>query len=80
MDLMMRVWKPAVARVQEEVAEMKPFAAKDGVTTIEPWDYRFYQEKVRKAKYDLSQERLSPISSSTISSKACSGRPSSCTT
>ncbi len=32
MDLMMRVWKPAVARVHEEVADMKPFAAKDGVT------------------------------------------------
>jgi peptidyl-dipeptidase Dcp len=60
MDLMMRVWKPAVARVHEEVAEMKPFAAKDGVTTIEPWDYRYYMEKVRKAKYDLSEDEIKP--------------------
>ena len=60
MDLMMRVWKPAVARVHQEVADMKPFAAKDGVTSIEPWDYRFYQEKVRKAKYDLSQDEIKP--------------------
>ena len=60
MDLMMRVWKPAVARVQQEVADMKPVAAKDGVTAIEPWDYRFYQEKVRKAKYDLSQDEIKP--------------------
>jgi peptidyl-dipeptidase Dcp len=60
MDLMLRVWKPAVARVHQEVADMKPFAAKDGVTTIEPWDYRFYQESVRKAKYDLSQEEIKP--------------------
>ncbi len=60
MDLMMRVWKPAVARVHQEVADMKPFAASDGVTTIEPWDYRFYQEKVRKAKYDLSQDEIKP--------------------
>ena len=60
MDLMMRVWKPAVARVHQEVADMKPFAAKDGVATIEPWDYRFYQEKVRKAKYDLSQDEVKP--------------------
>ena len=60
MDLMMRVWKPAVARVHQEVADMQPFAAKDGVTTIEPWDYRFYQEKVRKAKYDLSEEEIKP--------------------
>ena len=50
----------AVARVNEEVADMKPFAAKDGVTTIEPWDYRYYQEKVRKAKYDLSQDEIKP--------------------
>jgi len=60
MDLMMRVWKPAVARVHQEVADMTPFAAKDGVTTIEPWDYRYYQEKVRKAKYDLSQDEIKP--------------------
>jgi peptidyl-dipeptidase Dcp len=60
MDLMMRVWKPAVARVNQEVSDMKPFAANDGVTTIEPWDYRFYQEKVRKAKYDLSQDEIKP--------------------
>ena len=60
MDLMMRVWPAAVKRVNEEVADMKPFAAKDGVRTIEPWDYRFYQEKVRKAKYDLSQDEIKP--------------------
>ena len=60
MELMQRVWPAAVARVKEEVADMKPFAAKDGVTTIEPWDYRFYQEKVRKAKYDLSQDEIKP--------------------
>ena len=60
MDLMMRVWPAAVKRVDEEVADMKPFAAKDGVTAIEPWDYRFYMEKVRKAKYDLSQDEIKP--------------------
>jgi peptidyl-dipeptidase Dcp len=60
MDLMMRVWKPAVARVQEEVADMQPLAAADGVTTVEPWDYRYYMEKVRKAKYDLSEDEIKP--------------------
>ena len=60
MELMMRVWPAAVARVHEEVADMKPFAAKDGVKTVEPWDYRYYQEKVRKAKYDLSQDEIKP--------------------
>jgi peptidyl-dipeptidase Dcp len=60
MELMMRVWPAAVARVNEEVADMKPFAAKDGVATVEPWDYRYYQEKVRKAKYDLSEDEIKP--------------------
>jgi peptidyl-dipeptidase Dcp len=60
MELMNRVWPAAVARVHQEVADMKPFAAKDGVKTVEPWDYRFYQEKVRKAKYDLSQDEIKP--------------------
>jgi len=60
MELMMRVWPAAVARVKEEVADQMAFAAKDGLKQIEPWDYRYYQEKVRKAKYDLSQDEIKP--------------------
>ena len=60
MDLMMRVWPAAVARVHEEVADQAVIARKDGVRTIEPWDYRYYQEKVRKAKYDLSEDEIKP--------------------
>ena len=60
MDLMMRVWPAAVKRVNEEVADMRPFAGKDGVRAIEPWDYRYYQEKVRKAKFNLSQDEIKP--------------------
>jgi len=56
MDLMMRVWSPAVARVDEEVAEMRGLAGFD----IEPWDYLYYLEKVRKARYDLDQNDLKP--------------------
>ena len=61
MDLMMAVWKPAVARVREEVADMQKLAdqEKAGIK-IEPWDYRFYAEKVRKAKYDLDQNEVKP--------------------
>ena len=61
MDLMLGVWKPAVARVKEEVADMQSLADKeDAKITIEPWDYRFYMEKVRKAKYDLDQNEVKP--------------------
>ena len=59
--LMMRVWPAAVARVGEEVADMQALARKDGANiTIEPWDYRFYAEKVRKAKYDLDESEVKP--------------------
>ena len=60
MELMMRVWPAAVARVKEEVADQQPFARRDSVRTIEPWDFRYYQEKVRKAKYDLSEDEIKP--------------------
>ena len=61
MDLMMQVWKPAVARVHEEVADMQKVAAAEGATfKIAPWDYRHYAEKVRKARYDLDQNAVKP--------------------
>jgi peptidyl-dipeptidase Dcp len=59
--LMMAVWPAAVARVHEEVADMQALANKEGAKiTIEPWDYRFYSEKVRKAKYDLDENEVKP--------------------
>jgi peptidyl-dipeptidase Dcp len=59
MELMEAVWKPAVARVREEVADMQALADKEGAKIkIEPWDYRYYMEKVRKARYDLDQTEV----------------------
>lgn len=59
MDLMMKVWPAAIARVKEEVADMQALADKEGAgIRIEPWDYRFYAEKVRKAKYDLDSNEV----------------------
>ena len=61
MELMESVWTPAVARVKEEVADMQKLADKEGARiTIEPWDYRFYMEKVRKERYDLDQNEVKP--------------------
>jgi peptidyl-dipeptidase Dcp len=61
MELMEAVWKPAVARVHEEVADMQALADKEGAKIrIEPWDYRYYMEKVRKAKFDLDQNEIKP--------------------
>jgi peptidyl-dipeptidase Dcp len=59
--LMMKVWPAAVARVSEEVADMRAVAARErGAATIEPWDYLHYAEKVRKQRYDLDQGELKP--------------------
>jgi peptidyl-dipeptidase Dcp len=61
LQLMEAVWKPAVARVREEVADMQALADTEGAKIkIEPWDYRYYAEKVRKAKYDLDQNEVKP--------------------
>ncbi|MCW8109790.1 M3 family metallopeptidase [Alteromonas ponticola] len=59
MDLMMKVWPAAIARVEEEVADMQKIADEEGADiTIKPWDYRFYAEKVRQAKYDLDSNEV----------------------
>lgn len=59
MALMEAVWPAAIARVAEEVADMQAVADANGDNiTIAPWDYRFYAEKVRKAKYDLDSDEV----------------------
>ena len=59
MELMKAVWPAAIARVEEEVEDMQAVADREGADiTIEPWDYRYYAEKVRKEKYDLDSEEV----------------------
>ncbi|WP_295803477.1 M3 family metallopeptidase [uncultured Microbulbifer sp.] len=58
-ELMEAVWPAAVARVHEEVADMQAVAdAEKAGIKIEPWDYRYYAEKVRAAKYDLNSDEV----------------------
>ncbi|MFN3961003.1 MAG: M3 family metallopeptidase [Parvularculaceae bacterium] len=59
MELMMAVWPAAIARAKEEVADMQALADAEGARIkIEPWDYRYYAEKVRLAKYDLNSDEV----------------------
>ena len=59
LGLMQAVWPAALARVEQEVADMQAIADAEGAKiTIAPWDYRFYAEKVRKAKYDLDSDEV----------------------
>jgi len=59
MNLLETVWDASVARVHEEVADMQAVAdAEKAGITIAPWDYRYYAEKVRRAKYDLDSDEV----------------------
>ena len=58
-ELMNAIWPAAIGRVAEEVADMQKVANDLGHNiTIEPWDYLYYAEKVRKAKYDLDSDEV----------------------
>jgi peptidyl-dipeptidase Dcp len=59
LNLMEAVWPAAISRVAEEVVDMQAIADANGDNiTIEPWDYRYYAEKVRVAKYDLNSDEV----------------------
>ncbi|MGE0018969.1 MAG: M3 family metallopeptidase [Draconibacterium sp.] len=60
-NLLQKVFNPAIARAKEEVADMQKMAdSEGGKFEIESWDWWYYAEKVRKAKYDLDEEQLRP--------------------
>ncbi len=61
MQLLTAVWGPAKSRVAEEVAEMEALSTAEGSNApIAPWDYRYWGEKVRKAKYELDENEVKP--------------------
>ncbi len=60
-DLLLQVWEPAKVRAAEEKDDLAKMAASEGQNIqIEPWDWYYYAEKVRKAKYDLNEEEIKP--------------------
>ena len=61
-DLLNQVWKPAKKRADEEITEMQKLIQKEGNNfKLEAWDWWFYSEKVRKDKYDFSEEDMKPF-------------------
>jgi len=57
--LLMQIWRPAVNRVKEEVAEMQALADRENANLkIEPWDYYYYAEKVRRDKFALDEDEV----------------------
>lgn len=58
-NLLMQIWRPAIKRIDKEVAEMQTLADDLGdKITIEPWDYYYYAEKVRRKKYALDEDEV----------------------
>jgi len=59
--LLAQVWEPAKARAAAERDALQALAKAQGAThAIEPWDWRYYAEKVRKARYRLDDAVLKP--------------------
>ncbi len=60
-DLLYKIWKPAVAKVKEEVADMQAYIKAEGNDfKVAPWDYYYYAEKVKAQKFNISEDQVRP--------------------
>lgn len=60
-ELLMNVWKPAMAKAKQEAEEYrKMIKAEGGNFELEPCDWRYYSEKLRKEKYNLNDDETRP--------------------
>lgn len=60
-DLLEKLWTPALNRAKQEVAEMQAIIdAEGGDFKLKPWDWWYYAEKLKIAKYDLDETELKP--------------------
>jgi peptidyl-dipeptidase Dcp len=55
------LWKPALQIAKTEASDIQKMMAKDGVKgAVQPYDWRYYTEKIRKERFDLDEEELRP--------------------
>jgi len=60
-SLLQQVWGPANAKAHDELVKLEKVARGEGLNDpIEPWDWRYYAEKVRQAEYDLDEAEVKP--------------------
>ena len=60
-ELLDKLWKPALKRAKKEATELqKMIDQENGQFELEPWDWWYYAEKLKKARYDLDEEMLRP--------------------
>lgn len=55
------LWKPALQIAKTEASDIQKMMAKDGIKgAVQPYDWRYYTEKIRKERFDLDEEELRP--------------------
>ena len=60
-NLLDELWTPALKKAKEELADIQTEIKKDGKNfTAEGWDWRYYFERAKKAKFDLDEEQVRP--------------------
>jgi len=60
-DLLDKIWIPALAKAKQESADMQEMIMKSGdQVKLEGWDWRYYNEKMMKQRFDLDEETLRP--------------------
>lgn len=60
-EFLNQLWKPALQRAKNELKEMQEIIDREGGNfKLEPWDWWYYAEKLKKEKYDLNDEILRP--------------------
>ncbi len=61
LDLFAKLVPASISKAKREAAEIQKMIKKEGKTfKLEPWDWNFYAEKVRKAKYNLDENEVKP--------------------
>jgi peptidyl-dipeptidase Dcp len=60
-ELLHKLWKPALAKAKAEARDLQEMVYEDGYDfDLQPWDWWYYAEKLKKAKYDVDDEQLRP--------------------
>jgi len=58
-ELLNKLWIPALSKAKKEEIEIKKMMQNDGISgEVQPYDWRYYTEKIRKAKYDLDEQEI----------------------
>ena len=59
--LLQQVWEPALLKAQSEAADLQAMMKKEGIKgELQGWDWRYYNEKVKKSRFDMDENLLRP--------------------